>query len=228
MKVFYFSGYGRSGSTIIGDFLGDQLGLAHLGEVDRTPDLKRKAEGHYCSCGQDIADCPVWGALEGADDGYGSLIKALLHAYPGGIIDTSKRPRNLFALKRLSAGGVEVRVIILSRSWAATRASLLKSHTVDLRKGVPKARNYRALWISRANHFRRNVMSVVLCRVLGLPFVQVTLEDLLSAQDARARQDLEAFVGQDLDWAAPFGQGAHVIAGNRLRMSQTQQRLHLK
>ena len=58
IKVLYISGWGRSGSTILGNLLGQIDGVHHIGEF-RVWDAAL-LEGRHCGCGSLFADCPFW------------------------------------------------------------------------------------------------------------------------------------------------------------------------
>jgi sulfotransferase family protein len=57
--VLYVMGYGRSGSTIIGNILGEIPGFVHLGELRSLWSLGILG-GRVCGCGTPIKDCPFW------------------------------------------------------------------------------------------------------------------------------------------------------------------------
>ncbi|MCB0027281.1 MAG: sulfotransferase [Anaerolineales bacterium] len=59
IKVLYITGSGRSGSTILGNLLGQVNGFVHVGEMQQiwSRGFRRNFE---CACGQSFQDCPVW------------------------------------------------------------------------------------------------------------------------------------------------------------------------
>ena len=59
VKVLYIAGYGRSGSTILGNILGQIEGFVHVGEIIELWWGLRS--GLSCGCGVPIAACHVWG-----------------------------------------------------------------------------------------------------------------------------------------------------------------------
>jgi hypothetical protein len=59
VKVVYVIGWKRSGSTIVGNALGEVEGFFHAGEL-RTLWGKGLLNGRYCGCGRPVADCEVW------------------------------------------------------------------------------------------------------------------------------------------------------------------------
>lgn len=58
------SGYARSGTTVIGNILGELPGVAHIGELDgywqRTWDLEDR---RLCGCSETLSACGVWSAV---------------------------------------------------------------------------------------------------------------------------------------------------------------------
>jgi hypothetical protein len=59
--VVFIMAHGRSGSTILGNLLGELDGAFHGGEM---VDLWRsRAAEDRCGCGRPLADCPVWAPL---------------------------------------------------------------------------------------------------------------------------------------------------------------------
>jgi hypothetical protein len=70
-KVLYIAGWGRSGSTILDNVLGQVDGFFSAGELMY---LWRRGliEGRLCGCGQPVRDCDVW-------------TRVLARAYPRGV-----------------------------------------------------------------------------------------------------------------------------------------------
>lgn len=64
-KVLYIVGWGRSGSTILGNILGELDGFFHTGELWGLWGLFEKGpeafEARRCGCGERVEECPVWG-----------------------------------------------------------------------------------------------------------------------------------------------------------------------
>ena len=62
--IVYITGYGRSGSTLLGNILGEVQGVIHIGELRQIWrsgfDL-----GDLCGCGQTLSECPVWQQVAG-------------------------------------------------------------------------------------------------------------------------------------------------------------------
>src|SRR5438045_2724702 len=63
--VVYIVGWGRSGSTLIGNLLNEVDGITHLGEVRRLWEtVEAPVPGdECCGCGDHIAKCQIWGAV---------------------------------------------------------------------------------------------------------------------------------------------------------------------
>ena len=59
LKVVCIAGEGRSGSTIIGDILGQIDGFTSVGELFYFWD-RGLIQNWQCSCGRSFAECPVW------------------------------------------------------------------------------------------------------------------------------------------------------------------------
>lgn len=62
VRVLYFTGTGRSGTTVINNILGQLGGAFACGEL-RYLWRRGVAENHLCGCGQSFATCPVWTAV---------------------------------------------------------------------------------------------------------------------------------------------------------------------
>ena len=59
VRVLYVMGHGWSGSTILGNLLGELEGFFHAGELRRLWG-EALPSGAPCGCGAPIGDCPVW------------------------------------------------------------------------------------------------------------------------------------------------------------------------
>lgn len=83
-RVVYITGWCRTGSTLVGNLLGEYDGVAHVGELSYlwTNGVSRSGTNTVCGCGKDLLECPVW-----------SEVLARLH--PG---------QNDAGLRRLAAG----------------------------------------------------------------------------------------------------------------------------
>ena len=60
-RVLYLCGWGRSGTTIIDQVLGEVPGFTSVGELRSLWDTDPAT--HKCGCGQVVNRCPLWGPL---------------------------------------------------------------------------------------------------------------------------------------------------------------------
>ncbi len=65
MKVLYILGAGRSGSTLLGNVLGESEGYFHAGEL-RGIWGNGLVRGQSCGCGVPVPECPIWSAVVAA------------------------------------------------------------------------------------------------------------------------------------------------------------------
>lgn len=61
-KILYITGSGRSGSTLLGNVLGQIPGFFHAGELRGIWGYALR-EGRLCGCGQTFPACSVWSAV---------------------------------------------------------------------------------------------------------------------------------------------------------------------
>ena len=64
IKVLYIAGFGRSGSTMLDNLLGQVDGFFSVGELCYMWDQDLAAHG-LCGCGAPLRECEVWGAVLG-------------------------------------------------------------------------------------------------------------------------------------------------------------------
>lgn len=62
VKVLYIAGFGRSGSTILGNVLNEVDGFFHIGEIQFLW-IPGTTGNHLCGCQRAFQDCPVWSAV---------------------------------------------------------------------------------------------------------------------------------------------------------------------
>lgn len=63
-RILFVAGYGRSGSTLLGQLFGSSLETVNIGEAIRFlfhKDMARLEQS--CSCGRTAANCPFWGDI---------------------------------------------------------------------------------------------------------------------------------------------------------------------
>lgn len=67
MRVVYITGWCRSGSTVIGNLLGEHPGVVHAGELSYlwVNGILRTGTNTRCGCGADLTECAVWSAVPG-------------------------------------------------------------------------------------------------------------------------------------------------------------------
>jgi hypothetical protein len=68
VRVLYVIGYGRSGSTILGNILGELEGVVHVGELRSLWGLGLLGR-RVCGCGEPIRSCPFWASVVEAGPG---------------------------------------------------------------------------------------------------------------------------------------------------------------
>jgi hypothetical protein len=62
VRVLYFAGSGRSGTTVVTNILGQLPGTFAAGEL-RYLWQRGVGQDHLCGCGQHFSSCPVWSAV---------------------------------------------------------------------------------------------------------------------------------------------------------------------
>ncbi|MFB4307750.1 sulfotransferase [Actinomadura sp. GTD37] len=67
VRVLYVTGWCRSGTTLLGNLLGEVPGAVHVGELRYlwTNGVLGEGTNTLCGCGQDIPSCPLWKAVVG-------------------------------------------------------------------------------------------------------------------------------------------------------------------
>jgi hypothetical protein len=71
-KVLYIAGWGRSGSTILTQILGQMEGYVSVGELWYIWE-RGFLENRHCGCGARFRDCPMWAAV--LDKAFGGIDK---------------------------------------------------------------------------------------------------------------------------------------------------------
>jgi hypothetical protein len=61
-RVVYITGWCRTGSTLLGNLLGELDGVAHVGELAYlwANGVLRHGTNTTCGCGEDLLTCPIW------------------------------------------------------------------------------------------------------------------------------------------------------------------------
>jgi hypothetical protein len=75
LKVLYVIGYGRSGSTILGNILGEREDIVHVGELRSFWGLGMLGK-RVCGCGVPIRSCEFWSSALKAGFGPDSVVDA--------------------------------------------------------------------------------------------------------------------------------------------------------
>lgn len=116
IKVLYIAGLGRSGSTVLGNVLGEIEGFFHGGEFNFIWE-RNLIENRLCGCGAPFDECEVWGSV-------------LKRAF-GGMDGTQARE-----MVRLQSLGTRTRhVPLMLFSWGRRMlASRLEKYLVRLEK----------------------------------------------------------------------------------------------
>lgn len=101
-KVLYICAQGRSGSTVLGNLLGELDGFVSVGELRRL--WENIAHGNPCGCGAPIGDCPFWTRVleQVASDHPETPVERVLEIQRRFV---SARPRALLEIGRAQAGG---------------------------------------------------------------------------------------------------------------------------
>ena len=60
--VLYIAGWGRSGSTIMVNILGQLPGFAHVGEISNVW-TRGVLENNPCGCGTPFGECATWSSI---------------------------------------------------------------------------------------------------------------------------------------------------------------------
>lgn len=141
MKVLYIASVPKSGSTILGNILGELDGFFCCGELCF---LEKALRGSHCGCGSYFGDCPLWSEILG--DGSDRLDLAELELDPRRFRARSLPVTSLAAVTGLQGSDARRYVRALARLYGrveeATRCRVLvdtsKSPTYGyLLAGVP-------------------------------------------------------------------------------------------
>ncbi|WP_067803857.1 sulfotransferase [Actinomadura formosensis] len=67
VRVLYVTGWCRSGTTLLGNLLGEVPGAVHTGELRYlwTNGVLGRGTNTLCGCGRELASCPLWKAVIG-------------------------------------------------------------------------------------------------------------------------------------------------------------------
>ncbi|BCJ68774.1 sulfotransferase [Polymorphospora rubra] len=159
-RVLYVTGWCRSGSTVLGNLLGELAGVVHVGELHYLwrNGVLRQGTNTSCGCGEQVADCPLWSkvlAAVAAPDP-GRVARRMLHVQRGYLRTrhTGARLRESAAHRTAPADGAPAvtaaldrmvgcyraitaqtgaRLVVDGSKFPAEAAALLRRDDVDLR-----------------------------------------------------------------------------------------------
>jgi len=242
-KLVYIAGAGHSGSTLLEMFVSGAPGHVGLGEifqlVDRRNPIIDNLDGHLCSCGASVAECPYWSPIvatlrqipreqEGAR--YTALADGFAQRFgPDAVmLDSSKTPEGLAAA--IACGAFDIRVLHLARDVRSWLVSQRKSY---VRNGVATWASNRARdgWLKGTAKFalRRPLVDAKRWQTVNRAVEQVVADNALPAlpvsyerlcfDTAAMQAEIEAFLGVAI---AGYGDATaradnHSIFGNRMR-----------
>jgi Sulfotransferase family len=203
VRVLYLMGVERSGTTILGEVLGQAEGVSHLGEV-RNIWRAGLVRGGPCGCGRPVPECELWSAAtaealpEGAD--------------PAAIVGWLRRTLRLRHLRRF---------------LAATRGGSLGLPQADAYASLA-ARLYPALAAASGSEVvvdssKHPVSAAVLCTVPGLDVRLVhVLRDPRATAYSWTRGKAAPGRPRDRMWRAPAWRAARAwvlanLAADRVR-----------
>ena len=167
VKILYIAGWGRSGSTILGNILGEYEGFVHIGELSSiwSNGYKRNTP---CGCGKLFYGCPFWSAItdqvpctkedaqhffsvlrgEKKDEGYKEKVLSFYRAIEKEtqakvIVDSSKSVKQLELIKALD---LPFYIVHLVRDPRAVAFSWLKKRSHEGGEGKRVLMAKRPLW----------------------------------------------------------------------------------
>lgn len=202
IPVIYTIANGRSGSTLLGQLIGNHSSIFNAGEVyNYRPFFLRGAEDptRLCACGEPLRDCPFWSAIRTrlADRGFDSyidlkdrthfeepnyaLFSALLaESGKSVVMDSSKRD---YRLRLLVASPLfQVTIVHLTRDPRAYGYSVLNS---PKQGEVPSSQYYTKLTRWTAKN-----LGVHLRYRQHPRYLQVRYEDLVEDTETQRRRIL--------------------------------------
>lgn len=96
-RILYVGGWGRSGSTLVGQLLGAREGCFSVGEARFLWD-RGILENQLCSCGQPFRECPFWDRV---GDAFGGWSESLALE----MIENARRFQRIHTIPNLVSGG---------------------------------------------------------------------------------------------------------------------------
>jgi hypothetical protein len=134
VKVLYVMGHGWSGSTILGNVLGELEGFAHVGELRTIWDDGLLGEA-VCGCGRLVRDCELWSEVTSR-----ALGRGLAPEQVAGWHREASRVRHTFRLLRMERASpsgwppLEAYLPVAARLYSALSAATGGRVVVDSSK----------------------------------------------------------------------------------------------
>ncbi|MCF8111443.1 MAG: sulfotransferase [Desulfobacteraceae bacterium] len=222
-QVIYIVGLGHSGSTILQYLLAGHPLVVGLGEV------RKLAEGHgwhneagNCSCGLEVASCPLWRHLrliqnESTVEWYKRLAGKVSSLYPNAShwIDSSKSIHSIHPWLKLEHQNLieGLRVIFLVRD---VRGWAVSDETTRKRKG----RTSRSISLSMLYWWKTQKRILHLLKKNSVGFQIVSYESLIFQTDAQLSR-IAAFSEieeTEENWIDSLKEAVvHDVFGNRMK-----------
>jgi hypothetical protein len=252
VRVAVVVGLSHSGSTILDLTLGSHPAMVGAGEILNTwrTWLPHVLDGGelICSCGQEIRQCALWGAVIGHMAGtprselsaagwYRAVIERFRTLYPTGtvLVDSSKRLKSIDLLREIPE--VDLRVLLLARDvrgWMASASD---------REANRRRRRHERLDADGARS--RSLSRTLADRLWGTPFGlarlwRTTYENLVKGLEGRnlpvhvvsyeqlclQPEASLASICEFLELESPSGglspevSDSHIVSGNKIRLRE--------
>lgn len=124
IKVLYIAGWGRSGSTILGNILGELEGFVNVGELCKLWDFGLK-RNWLCGCGVPFKECDFWSGIVREEFG------CIDHVDLRGLIESGKvRSRYRYIPFMYLPGGGSVLRCFLKSFWKKQEAAYRRINEV--------------------------------------------------------------------------------------------------
>ena len=135
VKVLYIAGLGRSGSTILGNILGEIEGFFHGGEFNFIWE-RNLIENRLCGCGAPFDECGVWGSvMKRAFGGMAGVDAHEMVRSQASVTRTRHIPLMFFSRgRRMLASRLDEYLIRLQKLYRAVQATTGSQVIVDSSK----------------------------------------------------------------------------------------------
>lgn len=146
VTVLFVAGFTRSGTTLLGNLLGEVEGWFFGGEILHHVFRFGVLEDRPCGCGRPFSECPVWSKVMAADEMAGVDGREFLR-WHGDVLRTRHVPRLLRETPgRPSAWrGLDRHADIATRLYRAIRDATEARVVIDSSKWAPEAAFFRLL-----------------------------------------------------------------------------------